>query len=92
MRERGVCCVVSSEASSDFKKHVRQIMDRIQDHLDSYSRNKLKSLENGKISRILTYNMKIYIIMDMKISQNMHPILTITVERKISFRFLPQIL
>ena len=45
-------CVVSSEASSDFKKHVRQIMDRIQDHLDSYSRNKFKSLESGQISRI----------------------------------------
>ena len=45
-------CVVSSEASSDFKKHVRQIMDRIQDHLDSYSRNKLKNLKNGQISRI----------------------------------------
>ena len=27
-------------------------MDRIQDHLDSYSRNKLKSLENGQISGI----------------------------------------
>ena len=45
-------CVVSSEASSDFKKHVRQIMDRIQGHLDSYSKNKLKSLENGQIGRM----------------------------------------
>ena len=27
-------------------------MDRIQDHLDSYSRNKLKNLKNGQISRI----------------------------------------
>ena len=31
-----------------------------------------------KLVEYLTYNMKINIIMDMKISQNMHPILTIT--------------
>ena len=31
-----------------------------------------------KLVEYLTYNMKIYIIMDMKISQNMHPNLTIT--------------
>ena len=33
-----------------------------------------------KLVECLNYNMKIYIIMDMKISQIMHPILTITAQ------------
>ena len=35
-----------------------------------------------KLVECLTSNMKIYIIMDMKISQNMHPILTITARKE----------
>ena len=35
-----------------------------------------------KLVEYLTYNMKINIIMDMKISQNMHPILTITARKE----------